>query len=145
MSLPETFILNTITDGGSTATESEAATYTRFRQETDKTTYVGADHAVDSREKLEFYRTEPKRSGNYRGSSKTAAKFTLDVSVATVDGGTIMAPIVLELSSSIPVGADEAVVSELQRRMSVLSYYPDSPVANSPGDICHRNIYDLEV
>lgn len=91
--------------------------YTRFRESTDRTTYVGAAHTLDARDTIQLYRTAPKRNGEFKGTARTAIKLTEDVSVDNVSGdGSIVAPMIMEVSFSIPVGATAAQTLELRQR-----------------------------
>lgn len=74
----------------------------------NRSTYtVDTEHTLTSRSLLQFYRTYAKRSGNSRGASKSAVKLTRDVSVPNADGtGNIVAPLIIEVSISCPIGAE---------------------------------------
>jgi hypothetical protein len=69
------------------------------------------------RDQMAFYRTLPKRSGNYKGTAKSAVKFTTDVIVDGVDGSSITAPLILELSISCPVGVSDATILAARQRV----------------------------
>lgn len=91
--------------------------YTRYEEYQNRATYIGASHTPDSRDQLGLYRTFPTKTGNFKGVGKTAVKFTEDVSVDGVDASTsISAPIILEVSFSVPVGASAASILEMRQR-----------------------------
>lgn len=95
--------------------------YTRFEEKTDRSTYIGATHVLDSRDMIQLYRTAPKRNGEFRGVARTSIKVTEDISVDNVSGdGQIVAPMLLECSFSIPVGATAAQTLELRQRLLAL-------------------------
>lgn len=91
--------------------------FSRYTTHENRTAYIGATHAPDARNMIGIYRTFPTRSGNFKGTSKSSVKFTEDISVASVDGGTIVAPAILDLSFSLPVGTPAAKVKELRQRL----------------------------
>lgn len=96
--------------------------YTRFDEYQNRSVYISADHSLDAKDTLGLYRTLPKQNGNFRGVAKTAMKFSKDVSVTGVDGvASILAPIIFEISASIPVGATDAdVLIARQRAIALL-------------------------
>lgn len=97
---------NTITVG--------ASTYTRFKPETNKTTYNESAHQLDLRKKLEFYRNTPVAMGASRGTNRTTVKFTVDVEVPNADGtGDIVLPLIVETKVSVPIGTPDATVTAL--------------------------------
>lgn len=95
--------------------------YTRFEERTDRSTYIGAAHALNDRDMIQFYRTAPKRNGEFKGVARTAVKLTEDTSVDNVSGdGSIVAPLIADLSFSIPVGATPAETLVLRQRLIAL-------------------------
>lgn len=83
--------------------------YTRYEEYQNRSVYVGETHTPAARDTLTLYRTQPKASGNFKGTSKTAIKFSRDIAVAGVDGiSTLTSPIIVEVSFSVPVGATPA-------------------------------------
>lgn len=93
-------------------------TFTRYDDSTpNRSTYIGAGHTLSSREQFALLRTFPKRTGAYYGSAKAAVKFTTDVVVAQADGADTTAPLIAELSFSIPVGVAPAKLVELRQRL----------------------------
>lgn len=83
----------------------------RFEEFQNRSTYIESNHSVAARDQLQFYRTFPKASGNFRGTSKCSVKFTKDLQVTGVDGvSSLTSPIIVEVSFSIPVGASTAEI-----------------------------------
>lgn len=95
--------------------------YTRFEEHLNRSGYIGANHLLTARNTLSMYRTPPKTSGNFKGVAKTSFKFSRDIVVPGVDGGDITAPIIVEVSFSIPVGATPALtILERQKALALL-------------------------
>lgn len=94
--------------------------YTRVDYVSGRSEYHGPNFEMDAREKLNFYRTLPKVNGNYKGSAKTSFKFTKDREVTSVDGSTISAPSIIEVSFSFPVGMTDAQMTEDRQRALAL-------------------------
>lgn len=100
-------------------------TYTRFREELDKTTYTGPLHTASMRDLLQVYRSAAKRAGESRGVQKSEQKLTRDVSVANASGtGTIVQPLIVAISWSVPVGCPDADVAEMVNLVHGLSLDP---------------------
>jgi len=55
-----------------------------------------------------MYRTFAKSSGNFKGTTKSAFKITIDRTVPGIDGSDIVAPQIIEVSFSNPVGCTTA-------------------------------------
>jgi len=85
----------------------------------NKSQYIGPDHSMVAPHTLTFYRTFPKPSGNFRGVTKTAVKVSISKEVEGVDGSTLSAPNIGEVSFSLPVGATEA--DELILRQTLIA------------------------
>lgn len=96
--------------------------FTRFEEYQNRAVYIGANHAMSAKDTLGLYRTFPKPSGNFRGVAKTAFKFSTDIVVLGVDGvSNITAPIIVDVSFSVPVGATHArILIARQRALSLL-------------------------
>lgn len=90
-------------------------TYTRFEEYLNRAMYIGEGHSLSARNTLSFYRTMPRISGNFRGTAKTAVKFSRDLSLLGVDGTTVVAPQILEVSFSNPVGVTPAQSLEFRQ------------------------------
>lgn len=96
--------------------------FTRYEEYQNRAVYIGANHTLATKDTLSLYRTFPKASGNFRGVGKTAAKFSQDVLVDGVDGvSQLTAPIIVDVSFSIPVGATPAqILIARQRALALL-------------------------
>lgn len=108
---------NTITlavDVANNATLVDKA-FVRYLEEPSKTTYRGPGDTLVERNQMVFFRTPPKRTGNYLGSAKSGVKFTRDVTVAQADGNDTKAPLIVEVSFSLPVGTTAAVSKEMRQ------------------------------
>jgi hypothetical protein len=91
--------------------------YTRYQEFQDRSVYVGAGHLPESRDMLGLYRTFPTRNGNFKGVSKSTVKFTVDVEVPGVDAATTLtAPIIVDISFSVPVGTSAATLKHLRQK-----------------------------
>jgi hypothetical protein len=113
--LDNTITLSVDHDRDATPTDED---FTRFEEHINRSLYVGENHSVESRSTLTLTRSMPKVSGNFRGVKKTSAKFTQDLVVDGVDGSTTnVAPLILNLSISVPVGATAADCMHLRERM----------------------------
>lgn len=113
-----------VTNSGSPTSEP----YTRHEELANRSTYIGADHTLADRNTLQFYRTPPRRNGEFLGAAKTSLKFTQDTSVANASGdGNIVAPLIMEVQISAPVGVTEADLVHLRQR--VLAVLDDDSVS----------------
>lgn len=94
-----------------TTTANVNVNFTRFDEYQNRTVYIGDNHQMDAKDTLTFYRSTPTSNGNFKGVMKTSVKFTKDVVVTGVDGvSSLTAPIILEVSFSVPVGASAAAL-----------------------------------
>jgi len=96
--------------------------FDRFEEYSNRSVYIGANHALTARDTLSFYRSFPKASGNFKGVAKTSFKFTQDLVVDGVDGiAQLTSPIITEVSFSVPVGvtAAEQMIAR-QRNIALL-------------------------
>lgn len=106
-------------DGGTTAAVERI--FTRFNEFSNRSEYISSLHSVAARDKLGFYRTFPKASGNFRGTAKMAAKFTKDILVPGVDATTsVTCPAIGEISFSFPVGMTNAEMREFRMHFVAL-------------------------
>lgn len=96
--------------------------FSRFEDFQNRSTYVSSDHTIALKDTLGFYRTPPKPNGTFKGVAKTSFKISKDILVAGVDGvSQLTAPIIMEVSFSVPVGATTAqILRERQRLVSLL-------------------------
>lgn len=103
--------------------------YNRFEEHLNRSTYIGENHTLMSRNTLSLYRTSPKPSGNFKGVAKTSFKFTKDYVVPGVDESTnITAPVIVDVGFSIPVGVT-ATESKLRRQVALALLDLDSVMA----------------
>lgn len=92
--------------------------FTRYEEFQNRSMYKSPDHSLISRDTLGFYRTMPKKSGNFNGVAKSSLKFTIDKTVDGVDTTTEnVAPQIGEISFSLPIGFSAAEAMELRQRM----------------------------
>lgn len=95
--------------------------FTRHSESVDKTVYRGPDHTVSSPNTLTLYRTLPKRSGDFLGTSKVSIKLSETVSVVNGAGETVSVPNIVEVSFSNPVGVSAAIMkAQRQRALAAL-------------------------
>jgi hypothetical protein len=96
--------------------------YTRVEEFQNRSVYEGPNHSLVERETLTFYRTKPTKSGNFNGVAKSAAKFSIDVAVDGVDTSTtVVAPLIGEISFSLPIGTTAADAMHLRQRLVALA------------------------
>jgi hypothetical protein len=91
--------------------------FNRYNEELNKSTYVGPNHSLQARNKMELYRTLPKRAGNFLGAAKGSVKFTHDITVAGADGADTVVPQIFEVSYSLPVGSTDAEALAFRQRV----------------------------
>lgn len=92
--------------------------FVRSEETINRTTYRGPGHTVASRNIMQFYRTFPKRSGNFLGALKPTVKFTRDVTVPNADGsGDTVVPLIIEVAASLPVGVTAALSKEMRQHV----------------------------
>lgn len=102
-----------ILNSGSTTNQA----FERVEEQVNRSTYNGPGHTFASRNQMQFYRTNPVRSGAFLGAVKSSVKFTEDVTVDDAEGNDRVAPAIAECSFSIPVGTTAAKTLELRQRM----------------------------
>lgn len=111
---------NTITLSVDAANDSNPANqaYTRYEEFSNRSSYIGSDHSLSERNVLSCTRNFPTVSGNFPGVAKSSVKFTQDIEIEGVDTSTtLVAPIIVAVSFSIPVGATAAEAMELRQRV----------------------------
>lgn len=86
----------------------------------NRSVYHEPTHSTIMRKTVGFYRTLPKRSGDFLGVAKSAVKSTLDMTVANAKGEPVVSPMIGEISFSIPIGAVEADIDNLLDRLEAL-------------------------
>lgn len=84
----------------------------------NRTRYISPSHTLLGRDVLDFYRTPPKKAGNFNGVAKSGFKFTTDAVVPAADGvSTVVSPLIGEVSFSLPLGFTTAQVKKLRQRI----------------------------
>lgn len=95
-----------------------------------KSLYKLPGHSYASKNQLQFFSNEPKPSGNFMGTRRTSAKLTRGVAVPGKDLSTsVVAPIIIELSCSIPVGVDDKTA--IAARQFVMALGSQAEVINT--------------
>lgn len=96
--------------------------FTRFDEYQNRSGYISADHTLSNPDTLTLYRTMPKPNGTFRGVGKTSFKFSKSIVVTGVDGvSQLSAPLIVEVSFSIPVGATSSqILIARQRALALL-------------------------
>jgi hypothetical protein len=97
--------------------------YTRFDEASNRSTYIGPNHTLLVSDQLTFYRSFPKRSGNFNGSGKCRVKISRDVNVPGADkSSSLSASAIMEMALSLPVGiSSQEVIEMLQTMVALLS------------------------
>lgn len=114
---PNEIVLTVDEDNDGVTTADVNLTYTRFEENLNRSSYITANHSLDTRDTLGLYRTIPKSNGNFKGTAKSSLKFTRDIQVLGKDGvSLITAPQLIEVSSSNPIGATPAQTLEMRQR-----------------------------
>lgn len=91
--------------------------FTRFDEFQNRAVYVGPGHSLSKRNTLTTYRTLPKKSGNFNGVGKSAAKFTQDFEVPGVDlSTTVIGSGIVDISTSFAVGMTDAECMGMRQR-----------------------------
>lgn len=107
-----------------------AEAYDRFEVFSNRSVYIGANHAAEARDTISLYRSFPTKSGNFKGVNKSSIKLSRDNEVAGVDSSTTLtAPTIIEVSFSVPVGATAA--SLLQDRQRLIALLDDDAVMDA--------------
>lgn len=124
MTQPASLVISVDADGtgGGVATDETFSNFDRFA---NRSVYHSAGHTPILRDTLTLYRTLPKPTSIFYGVQKSAAKFSMDVEVATPTGETTRSPIIYELSASVPVGALAADILHMEERIKGLVYLRD--------------------
>jgi len=94
-----------------TATPVNALLLTRYAEQMNRSDYIVSGHTTSSRKQFQVYRTFPKRNGDSLGVRKCAVKFTWDREVENAVGDTVLMPLIVELSYSIPQGVTDEDIS----------------------------------
>lgn len=103
-------------DAGNTGSPADE-TFSRRDEFQNRSVYIGSDHLPEARNELTLYRTYPTKSGNFKGTLKSAMKFTQDIEVPGEDSNTsLTAPMIVEVSFSLPVGVTSALATHARQR-----------------------------
>lgn len=92
----------------------------RFKELENKTTYRFGDHSLAARNQVDFYRNDISPSGNYLGNAKGALKLTEDQVVTAKDGTDVVAPTIVSLQLSIPVGTTDVAFYHIIGRLQAM-------------------------
>ena len=123
-----TLAVNDDNDDGTTALVNE--TFSRFAEFQNRSEYIHSDHTLAVRNKFGLYRTLPKASGNFPGTSKTMVKFTQDFTVPGVDTTTsLIVPGLVTFETSFPVGLTPAQTKALRMRCAAMIIRDDIMIA----------------
>lgn len=97
--------------------------YSRDEEYVNRSVYTGPEHSLVKRQTLGFYRTPIKKSGTSLGTAKSAMKLTEDITVLNSLGANTVAPAIIDIAVSFPVGITVTVAMELrQRAIAVLDH-----------------------
>jgi hypothetical protein len=103
------------------------AVFTRAQEFANRSVYTGVSHDLILQDKFTMYRTYQKISGNFKGTAKSAVKFSQDFVVTGVDGlASLTSPMIIELSFSVPVGI--SVADQLIGRQRAIAILDDDTV-----------------
>lgn len=110
--------------------------YTRLEELVNRSTYGGPTHSYSSTDTVQFYRTNPVRSGPFLGAAKQSVKTTVTVMVPDAEGNDSPRPLIVETSFSIPVGTATAVIlAARQKHVSLLDRDDIMDPLNNQGQI----------
>lgn len=92
--------------------------YNRYESIPNRTVYTGPGHTLLKKDTITFYKTSPKRAGNFNGVARTAIKVTQDETIPGYDATTsISSPLIFDLSFGIPVGVTTPTIKEVRQRV----------------------------
>lgn len=118
MSQPESFTLSVDVTHTSTPVDQDWSLLDRVG---NRSLYLAESHLPTAKDTLNFYRTFPKPTSVFNGVQKSAFKFSTDKVVTGADGvSQIVAPLIIEVSFSIPVGVDAAALLAGRQRVVAL-------------------------
>lgn len=114
---PEVLTLEVDETNDGVTTPNVDKVYSRFDKFENRSLYIEGSHTPGMRDTLALYRSVPKSNGNFRGTTKTSFKITIDVEVPGVDSTTtLVVPQIFEVSASNPVGVTAAQTKALRQR-----------------------------
>lgn len=92
--------------------------FSRQEEFANRSKYIAPGHTLSLQDTLDFYRTFPVKTKDFNGVAKSDFKFTMDITVpGVVTSSERVAPMIGEISFSLPVGFTTAEVKELRQRM----------------------------
>lgn len=100
-------------------------TYDRYTEGTDRTVYKEQNGSLVVKDYLTLYRTQPKRNGNFLGVAKSAIKTHVDMTVVDAEGNNITAPVIIQVSMSVPVGVNAEATDLLRRYVAAALIHDD--------------------
>lgn len=92
-------------------------TYSRYEEQVNRSTYNGPNHTMLDTDTMSFYRTLPKRSGNFNGTARSGIVIRKTVTVKDALGNDVRLPLIGEVNFSVPVGVSAAVTKELRQTL----------------------------
>lgn len=99
----------------------------RYSEEKDKSVYTFTGATWVMRKEACFLRSLPKSSGNYPGNARGTVKLTWDTEITDKLGNTIVAPVITQIQSSIPVGASSAVITDHFKNLAAVLNHTTLP------------------
>lgn len=127
MSQSQTITLNVNEDNDDGTTADVIKAFDRQESYNGRSLYTTNDSTSLAREFLGLYASQAKPSGNILGTDKASVKTTRDVVVPGADGvANYTRPIIYEVNSSIPAGADPLLVKA--ERMKLVAVLMDDTV-----------------
>lgn len=122
MSLDPNFTLAVDELNNGTTVEED---FEHFETVSNRSIYTSEHHTAAFPNRLNFYRSMAKPAGNFPGTNKTSAKFSRDYVITGNDGlAQIKAPLIAEVSFSIPNGIGLADIVLAQQRLLALLDHP---------------------
>lgn len=95
--------------------------FSRLEEFANRSKYMAPGHTLALRDTLDMYRTFPSKTKNFNGVAKSGFKFTTDIEVDGADTTTtVVAPMIGEVSFSLPVGFTTAQLIILRQRIIAL-------------------------
>lgn len=91
---------------------------TRIDEFQNRSKYKTPSHSFTLRDTVDFYRTYPSKTKDFNGMAKSSFKLTCDIEVpGVIAEQTRVAPMIGEVSFSLPVGFTTAEVKLLRQRI----------------------------
>lgn len=80
---------------------------------TNKSVYTEGGAGLQAKDKVELYRSFPKKNGNFLGMIKSSLKHTKDVTVKDAQGNDSTVPAIITISVSVPLGISDNACSDM--------------------------------